>query len=248
MTSVIIPVYNISKRGAQRLYFSIMSLQHQHCSIWVIDGSDETQRHQIEEICSQFLCHYEYYPTEEFNMPILHNRGIRICDTDWVLTTGADFLFAPDFIDTCRTHRSKDRMLFKEVGMLGKTNITKSRILNWVFPKTGLNEWHHEANGGSQYTTRKWFLKNPYDEQMSGFGAMDNLCGYKAYVTGLELYWLTESELLHIWHPIQKYKTPEDIEKTERNHRILQQYCLKHNLTKEVLKGNMYERQNTLQG
>ncbi len=115
MTSVIIPVYNISKRGAQRLYFSLLSLQPQDCNIIVVDGSDENQHFQIMEICSHFECQYEYYPTVEFNMPILHNRGIRLSKTEWILTTGADFLFAPDFMEVCKTYRNKKRMLFKEV-------------------------------------------------------------------------------------------------------------------------------------
>lgn len=248
MTTVIIPVYNISRRGAQRLYFSLLSLQPQSCDVIVVDGSDDVQSFQIQEICSQFKCQYKHSPTVEFNMPILHNIGIKKAKTKWVLTTGADFLFAPDFMDVCKIYRDDKRILFKEVGMLGNTNITDARVKNWVFPKTGLNQWHHEANGGCQYTTREWFLKNPYEEQMSGFGAMDNMCGYKAYVSGLELYWITDSELLHIWHTIQKYKIPEDNVKTKRNHRILSEYCKKHSLTKEVLKGNMYERQNTVQG
>ena len=248
MTTVIIPVYNISRRGVQRLYFSLLSLQSQNCVIMVVDGSDEEQHIKIKEICSKFDCQYIWYNTNEFNMPILHNIGIRKAKTEYILTTGADFLFAPDFMEVCMQHRSKERILFKEVGMLGKTNITESRIKSWIFPKTGLNQWHHEANGGCQYTTQEWFLENPYDEQMSGFGAMDNLCGYKAYVSGLELYWIPQSELLHIWHPIQKYKNHIDNEKTKCNHRILSEYCKKHNLTKEVLKGNMYERQNTVQG
>lgn len=248
MTTVIIPVYNISRRGAQRLYFSLLSLEPQECEVIIVDGSDEDQHFQIKDICYKFDCHYLWFNTDEFNMPILHNIGIRKANTEWVLTTGADFLFAPDFIEICVQHRSKDRMLFKEVGMLGKTNITENRVKSWVFPKTGLNEWHSEANGGCQYTTSDWFLENPYEEQMSGFGGMDNMCAYKAHVSGLELYWIEESEILHIWHTIQKYKTPEDNIKTKRNHRILSEYCKKHNLTKEVLKGNMYERTNTVQG
>ncbi len=241
MTAVIIPCYNLLNRGLQRLYFSILSLQGQDCKVWVVDGSDDIQFLPVEEMVTKLGVEYLRYPTGEFNMPRLHNYGIKCCTEDWIMTTGADFLFRGDFLEECKLKRSENRMLFKEVGMLGKTNITEARITKWMFPKTRLNEWKHEANGGCQYTHKQWFLENPYDEVMSGFSGMDNLCAYKAYVSGLDLHWIKESEILHIWHDNYKYKNREDNSKTKRNHAIVSEFCKQHGLTKEVLKGNMYQ-------
>lgn len=222
--TVIIPVWNIQDRGLARLRYSLCSISKE-VSVIVVDGSENPMPKEYIPFCK-----YVHTPTGEFNMPFLHNKGIEMTETEWVMTTGADFLFAPDFFTMCHKHRSKKRMLHKEVGMLPQLNITEGRIKGWSFPRVRLHEFGYLANGACQYTTRRWFLDNPYDEKMKWFSGMDNLQAYKALNTGLEVYWIKESEVLHQWHKTKKFSTPQMNAQSQINWGIVNKYVKDNNL------------------
>jgi len=73
---------------------------------------------------------------------------------------------------------------------------------------------------------------NPYEEQMEGFEAMDNLQAYKAKANGLEVFWIPkgQSEIVHQYHRVEKRRTPNSIRQSERNQKLLKQYCRDNNL------------------
>jgi hypothetical protein len=116
--------------------------------------------------------------------------------------------------------------------MLPPMNITKTRIDNWKFPKCKHNEWGTLANGAMQYATRKYFIYNPYNEEMSGFGAMDNLTAYVAYNTGIFMKWIDESVIIHQHHPIERKMSGLNKIKFDRNQKILADYIKRYNLPK----------------
>ena len=228
--TVILPIYNLRKRGLKRVMNSVYSLQNQDCDIIVVDGSEPLQFHEMELLLRGLRVKHLHYPLEEFNKPKLLNYGINNSVTEYIFCSDADYLFKSDLIDVCKRHRSKKRLLHKKVKMLPSMNITRSTIDKWKFPNCKFNQWGTLANGAMQYATKKFFTENPYIEEMSGFGAMDNLVTYIATNEGYEVSWLDDSELLHQDHPIERKMSGSNLIKFKRNQNILQDYVDLHNL------------------
>lgn len=234
MIDVIIPVWNIRRRGLQRVYYSCLSLLQTGDvnNILVIDGSKSKEYNDLSELLKGLKVKHIHYPLEVFNKPKLLNKGINESTTEYVLCTDCDYLFKSDLLKICKQKRSPYKMLHKEVMMLPNTNISPDRIKRWKFPKGRPNRWGKLANGALQYTTREWFLANPYPEEMEGWGAMDNIMAYKAKATGLKIEWITESEILHQYHRVEKFENSMDGKRFNRNQKILSNYIKEHKLAK----------------
>lgn len=231
---IIIPVYNIQKRGFNRVYFSIFSLMGQNYNkIYVIDGSEDKQYNALNAIIKD-LPKVEHIPLQldVFNKPKLLNRGIQTSKADYIFCTDCDYIFSKDLLEICEQYRSDKAMLHKEVLMLPNLNMTNQRIENWMFPKSYPNTWGKLANGALQYATRDFFIKNPYPEAMEGFGAMDNIMAYMAKANGLNLLWLAGGQILHIHHRVEKFTKSWDHIRFTKNQKILNAYISEHKLAK----------------
>ncbi len=231
---IIIPVFNIQKRGFNRVYFSIYSLMGQNYNkIYIVDGSEERQYNALNGLIKD-LPKVEHVPMQldVFNKPKLLNRGIKMSKADYIFCTDCDYIFSKDLLEICENQRSDKVMLHKEVLMLPNLNMTCQRIQKWLFPKSKLNQWGKLANGALQYATRSFFVNNPYPETMEGFGAMDNIMAYMAKANGLKLLWITEGQILHIHHRVQKFIKSWDHQRFSRNQKILNAYISKHKLAK----------------
>lgn len=213
MIDVIIPVWNLATRGLERVYYSVYSLQ-QDCEITVVNGSGKGEFKQLDDLIGN-LCKHIHYPIDDLNLPILHNHGILESKCEYILRTDADYLFRKDFIETIKGRIGENKFLLKQVYKLGKMNITIPRIKAWKFQK-GLI-WEKEGDGACQVATKKWFLENPYDESMRLYGVMDNDMHYRANLKGMEVEWIEESEILHMWHKVDWRDNTEKAEQFEKN-------------------------------
>jgi len=234
MIDIILSVWNISNRGYERVLNMLFSLSLQRSffgKIFIIDGGKEYASLNNSIKRYTFTDHVRF-PKDEFNKPMMINEGIRLSSADYCLVTDCDYIFSPDLLRLCSQYVDKDEIIFKEVFMLPRMKITEQNILKWNFPRCKLNQWGHLANGAMQLACRNFFLKNPYPEQMSGFGAMDNIMAYMAKAEGLQIQWMKEGVILHQWHPIFKFRTKEDTWRFKRNQYILEQYKKSHNLEK----------------
>lgn len=230
--TVILPIYNIRNRGLKRVMNSVYSLQKQNCDIIIVDGSEIGQFNDLKPFLKGLNVLHVHLPLTEFNKPILLNKGISLATTEYIFCSDADYIFKHDLIEVCESKRSKETLLHKKVKMLPSVNITKTRIDNWKFPLCKYNVWGTLANGAMQYASKQFFIDNPYIEEMSGFGAMDNLVSYVAYHNKMDIVWIEESEIMHQHHPIEKKMIGANKVKFERNQKILQDYVDKHNLPK----------------
>ena len=230
--TVIIPIYNIRSRGLKRVMNGIYSLQKQNCDIILMDGSEIGQFNDMKPFLRGLRCQHIHLPLNEFNKPVLLNAGIKLATTEYIFCSDADYIFKSDLISTCEELRGEKVLLHKQVKMLPSVNITTSRIDKWKFPFCKFNVWGTLANGAMQYATRQFFTDNPYIEEMSGFGAMDNLTAYVAHNNGMEIVWVTDSEIMHQHHAIEKKMSGANKVKFERNQRILQKYVDDNNLPK----------------
>ena len=231
-STVILPIYNLQKRGLKRVMLSVYSLQKQDCNIIVVDGSSEAQYGELERFLKGLNVLHYHLPLDEFNKPKLLNKGIELAETEYVFCSDADYLFKDDLIATCKGFQGPEILLHKKVKMLPAINLTKNRIDSWKFPKCQFNEWGTLANGAMQYATKKFFIDNPFNEEMSGFGAMDNLTAYVAHKNEMAIFWIEDSEMLHQHHPIERKMTGENKIKFNRNQKILADYIEKYKLPK----------------
>lgn len=237
--SIIIPVWNLGKRGVKRVFFSCYSLWVQQGymdKVIVVDGStNNTDYNNLNGLIGK-LAYVDHvrYPISTFNKPKLLNEGVRRANTKWVFCTDADYVFSKDVLGICEEHRADDRMLHKEVKMLRRINMTTARIDRWKFPAAEYNEWGKLANGAMQYATKDFFTNNPYPEEMEGFGAMDNIMAYMASNAGLKIYWVKEGEILHQYHKVEKFRNGINNKQFHRNQDILRSY-IKRNKLKQVI-------------
>lgn len=227
--SIVIPVHNIIKRGFKRVLNSVNSLQEQMdciAEIIVVDSSEKRQFEMLGGLLEKTHAIHVHVPgITIMNKPILLNKGISMATGKYIMCTDADYLFKKDFLRECEKQRGEKKIIFKEVKMLPPiSNISKDGIKAWRFPKAPFNQWKKLANGACQYASKEFFLKFPYDERMDGFGAMDNLTAYVAFNNGLEIVWMTASEILHQHHPIEKKMSGTMKKRFDRNQEILSNY------------------------
>ena len=230
--TVILPVYNLRKRGVKRVMNSVYSLQKQDCNIIVVDGSRLIDFVELKSLLKGLDVNHVHFPIEEFNKPMLLNEGVRLSSTEYIFCSDADYIFKDDLIEVCKKYRGKNVLLHKKVKMLPSTNVTISRINSWKFPKCRFNDWGTLANGAMQYSTKRFFTDNHYNEEMSGFGAMDNLTTYFAYNNSVVVLWVDESEILHQHHHIENKISGSNLIKFKRNQKILADYIKENNLPK----------------
>lgn len=230
--TVILPIYNIRKRGLKRVMNSVYSLQSQECDIIVVDGSEIGQYNDLAALLKGLRVQHIHLPLSEFNKPKLLNKGIQSATTAYIFCSDADYIFSPDMIQICLDRQDPNSLMHKKVKMLPSINISRSRIKSWSFPACKFNVWGTLANGAMQYASKKFFNENPYNEEMSGFGAMDNLTAYVAYWRGMDIFWIDEGEILHQHHAIEKKMSGENRLKFDRNQRILEDFRKKHNIPK----------------
>ena len=227
--TVVIGIHGLyGTRSLDRLDFLVHSLEKQRTPVAVIivDGTtNSVQRRLLRDRLSKCSVRIIEKVQQVFNLCELFNTGIEAAETEWVCTTGADFLFRADQFETYASLRSKKKML--QVQPLYLPNIVMSRPLidSWKFPsgetlyamsrdardpvlplihKNGLLD--KVGTGAIQYTTRDWFLKHPYDERFKLLGGMDNMMSKMAEESGLSVEWVDPGGVAHQWHKVSKYK------------------------------------------
>ncbi len=224
--NVIIPVYNIRKRGYERLHFSIYSLQNQSVvpNIYICDGSSMGQEHDIRNIAKTNGANYIHVDLKEFNKPILLNKGLAICNDEPTMCTDVDYIFKKDFCKTLMKNYKDDRYIVKQVMMSPTRLPTQKMIDDWDFPMIYLNKYGKMADGACQFASKEWFNRcGGYDERMAGWGCMDNQMTKRASLGDMEVFWMEESVIIHQWHKVEKGKKARDITNAKRNRNILDQ-------------------------
>lgn len=223
--SVIIPCFNIKRRGFFRLQFLLYSLSKQSIipEVIVSDGSFANEYKFIARICNKFsFVRYIHTPIKEFNKPILLNRGITQSKSQWICCTDVDYVFREDFCHELLKHSGKDRFICKQVMMSPQRNVNIEQVDFWDWPHIYKNHYGKKADGACQFSHREWFYYcGGYDERMAGWCAMDNQMTLRAKLAGKEVYWMEDSEIVHLWHAVEKFKKPRSLAQMKKNFQIL---------------------------
>ena len=231
--SIVIPIHNIRHRGFNRVLYFVYSLVEQidHIEdIIIVNSSIQPDFNELDHLLRGLPVKHIFTPQKSFNKPLLLNKGIKSAKSKYILCTDADYLFKKDFLEVCEKYRGEKVIIHKQVKMLPRINHSLSSIKQWKYPYSEYNVWGKLANGACQYATKKFFIDNPYPEEMDGFGAMDNIMSYIAYNKGLDIKWITESEILHQHHPIANKQGGGNREKFKRNQKFLSDYIKDNDL------------------
>lgn len=223
MTSFIIATKDLIKsgRGIDRLYWQCLSLslQTEKVDIMVVDGSG-AEHSLIKARLKDLPVRLFSIPQPVMNLPQLWNFGVQNAH-EWVHISGADFVYAPNFMEEVKKVRGENKLVMCKVWDIPKLKIT-DHVEKWRWPKiTEFFPQNPKLANGIQHGTRELFLKIPYDENMELLGGMDNLQQYKCEKEGVECYWWEQQLVLHQHHKQSQLKRHPQF---ERNQRTIKDY------------------------
>jgi len=225
MTSFIIATKDLIKagRGIERLYWQCLSLsrQSEKVDIILVDGSGYPEFSLIRSRLKGLPVRLFHQPQAVMNLPKLWNFGVQQAH-EWVHITGADFLYAPNFMDEVRKVRADDTLVMCKVWDAPKGAVTRKAVEEW--------KWHSlkeffavnpKLANGIQHGRKELFLKVPYDERMEKLGGMDNLQQYKCEREGYKCLWWEQQYVLHQWHKISHMKMDKQF---KANQQVISDY------------------------
>lgn len=167
----------------------------------------------------------------EFNKPLLNNIGIRSAKTPYILTTDADIMFAPKFIE-------------KVMGAMREGNLIEFRTMYWKEPtvkrifsgevdpernldacKDGRIKKRTTCGGCQCMHINDWTKIRGYDERFTGWGSEDQDLMTRARMAKIREKWIGESMegimLFHMPHFKDKDLVAAEYVQQERNKNML---------------------------
>lgn len=218
LISVILPCRD---RSGQRLAACLSSLRWQNVPSGTVDiilsdfGSSSSHQRSLRDLSEQYNCRLIRTDTSEpWNRSKALNIGIQNAQTEHVLCSDVDILFAPDFIST----------VIDELSIGKKLVVCRCRdlppdvpIRNWEkneFPGLVAKSTFRKfpGTGACQATRRDWLIRvRGYDEGYVFWGYEDRDMFWRARRAGLDVTWIHEmTSILHQWH-----------RKMDNDHRLL---------------------------
>ena len=165
------------------------------------------------KLCNSYpLCRYIHAPHDTFNLSWGFNVGIKRAVSDFVITCGAEFVFAENYIEVVQPLLTSGIWLISEntpIGpefskkMLAYPNPSTSRY--WGQPFTKFPSGLHR--GGLFGATKAWFEKvHGYNEEFP-FACADAELWQRANADGLQQLFVgvDKTQVFHLWHPLSKY-------------------------------------------
>lgn len=192
-------------RDLKRLARSLNSLTTQtrrDFKLYFVDyGSKNRNAQSAQRLLQQFhFCRYIYSHTcgWVWNKPRALNIGIKLADTDYILSTDIDIIFSPNFVETLLATQD------------GASTIYCAPI--WL-PKH-FKDWEHVTEYASKYPKKRRALGTcqcyprsaietikGFDEQLEYYGLEDNDLGIRLRRLGLRDIWIdTQTAIFHQWH------------------------------------------------
>lgn len=210
---VIVFIHNVSHRNSTHYLSNMLqSLRYQTvpCNPIIVDTSNDGWYSRISDVCKKYNAIHLYAPEQSniWNMSRAFNAGLKytknVHKSKYAMTTGMDFIFAPNFISEAIKNASENRLVLCRVHDLPK-DVKKfdMKQFNRFLKKSTLHG--QSGSGACQLASLDWFLSiGGYDERLKMWGTVDNDLVKRAHLDGKELRWLTNTSILNQWHP--KYK------------------------------------------
>lgn len=222
-----------SLKGTDFLFESLKRQTVNNFKILVMDGGSSNFSELKEWLISKQIPNLSILQkvmVGKFHKTLLNNTAIRLCDTEYIMTTDADMFFASKFFETLMKHLSPD-MFIESRTMYWKpttANLIYSGKLN---PFDDLESCKigrikkRTTSGGCQCGHKSiWNKIRGYDERYMGWGSEDTDLTSRISKAGFQIRWLGESlESIMLFHqPHDKINPTQDMQDQYRNLTYLQ--------------------------
>lgn len=229
--TVVIPVWNLQKRGLDRVFWSLYSLKSQTIPVKAVvyDASTTGKPQNFSDQATKHI--RRKYP--RLNIAYMMNRGIEEADTEFIATTGADFLFKPDFFETALEFAKPGTAVFCEVDeMIRSMRLSTGFIDNWEFDKVPQllrrnlgpvnNTGKTHAPGAINLLHRSdWIKSGGYNENFQMWGGYDNEFCQHLHQIGIKAKWIhNRTQCIHQYHRIEKERLGKDKKHWDANQRL----------------------------
>lgn len=166
---------------------------------------------------------------EVFHKTLLNNIGIKNANTEYVMCTDADMLYAKEFIRTVVENSNKNCMVESRTLYLKQFVVDKiyagelDPYVNIDGCKIGRIKYRTSPGGCQSMDIDSWNKLGLYDLRYCGWGSEDTDLVIRAEKAGIEIKWLGElRETIMIFHqPHAKKDLKKDLETQERNKILL---------------------------
>ena len=213
--SVITMIHNRDGARLRRMIHSLRCQTIQPHEIIIIDTSldmsDSIKKSLGEPYTGFPYLRYISIPRYTFNKSFALNIGIQKSRREYVLVTDADFMFGSKLIERVMDELRGAyafTMVLAEAGYLPDIDIDSldwSKLCKRIRPPA-----RKMSPGTIQAVPRNWIVKvRGYDEEFDGgLGGMDDDMRIRAHKDGLQLVWLSFSEVqcIHQWHEVSNMK------------------------------------------
>lgn len=231
LLTVIIPVWNLQDRGLDRVKWSIYTLTHQTIPVEVVvfDASTKKTAYNFN---GDKVRHIRK-PHPQLCIPHMMNRGIELANTEYIATTGADFLFKPDFCAKALMHGIPGQAVFCEVDeMIRSMRLSESFLDQWEFVRVaGMlkrnlgpvnNSGRTHAPGAINLMHRDdWIKSGGYNEKFKKWGGYDNEFCSHLHNIGIKAKWIQKvTQCIHQYHKIEKQRLGRDKKEWDLNQQM----------------------------
>ena len=200
-------VLGYRNRELERVERCLSSLRNQTSDDFRVHFVDYGSRlavgRSVQALAGQFpFCRYIYTDTRgwPWSRAKALNIGIRLADTEYVLTSDVDMIFAPNFIETVLKAQDKASVVQCAPRWVPETFAHSAHIEDYIeaFPKGG-----HAQLGGCQCVPLAVMEAiGGFDEHLEYWGGEDLDLHLRLMAWGLSEHWVDDqTAILHQWHP-----------------------------------------------
>jgi len=208
LLTIIVPFRNRDLVRVQRFMESLEAQTRRSFVVIFVDyGSRASVARRARLLLEQYsFCQYVYSDTRglPWNNSVPLNIALRRAETEYILATDIDIIFAPNFIETLLRVQNGHRILNCKPISLPRDFEDWQNIATYA---DRLPRGQHKAQlGVCQCYPRSAAIElRGYDEICEYYGGQDHDIQDRLIRKGLKQYWVDhDTEIFHQWHPTAK--------------------------------------------
>lgn len=206
LISIIIPYRNRETERIRRCLDSLENQTSKEFEVVFLDyGSDYNYVEKIKPLVDGYsFVNYVYNNTKGWFWNRSHclNSGIKIANSEFIMTTDADMIFESHFVETAIKYLDKNTAIFSECYYAPKGIVDLDELNN--------NLHKCDASGKVQFGGCQILSKEKleevggFDEYFRIWGVEDIDIHSRLMKTGIDICWIPidEVKIFHQWHPI----------------------------------------------
>lgn len=200
-------------RDLDRIDLAMESLKIQTNSgfnvLFIDYGSEDKYSIPLKKLIGKYSFakyHYVAHPGLLWNKSKAFNYGIRISQSDYILTADIDLIFHPETIDFLHTLLDLSTFTLFKYGYM-PSGLTSERIRNKSFSELEVSHYG-EVNGVGLYSKQALEMINGFDEFYHFYGLEDEDLFLRLELAGVKKQRENKDLFRHQWHP--RYPAKDD--------------------------------------